>query len=427
MLDIKILRNELGRVEKALQNRGKSLDLINGFTDLDVRRRELLQESEALKNRRNVVSGEVAKLKKNKENADDLIAEMRQVSDRIKELDEQVRELEIQIDELVMSIPNIPNESVPVGASEEDNVEIRRWSEPREFSFTPKAHWELAQELGILDFEAAAKVTGSRFTFYKGLGARLERALINFMMDLHSSEHGYEEMLPPYIVNRDSLYGTGQLPKFEEDLFKLRDTEYYLIPTAEVPVTNYHREEIMNADQLPKNYVAYSSCFRSEAGSAGRDTRGLIRQHQFNKVEMVKLVHPDTSYEELEKMTNNAERVLQLLGLPYRVLALCTGDMGFTSAKTYDLEVWLPESGMYREISSCSNTEDFQARRADIRFRPEPKAKPEFVHTLNGSGLAVGRTVAAILENYQQEDGSVVIPEVLRSYMRGTEVIALKQ
>ncbi|AET58342.1 seryl-tRNA synthetase [Paenibacillus terrae HPL-003] len=427
MLDIKILRNELGRVEKALQNRGKSLDLINGFTDLDVRRRELLQESEALKNRRNVVSGEVAKLKKNKENADDLIAEMRQVSDRIKELDEQVRELEIQIDELVMSIPNIPNESVPVGASEEDNVEIRRWSEPREFSFTPKAHWELAQELDILDFEAAAKVTGSRFTFYKGLGARLERALINFMMDLHSSEHGYEEMLPPYIVNRDSLYGTGQLPKFEEDLFKLRDTEYYLIPTAEVPVTNYHREEIMNADQLPKNYVAYSSCFRSEAGSAGRDTRGLIRQHQFNKVEMLKLVHPDTSYEELEKMTNNAERVLQLLGLPYRVLALCTADMGFTSAKTYDLEVWLPESGMYREISSCSNTEDFQARRANIRFRPEPKAKPEFVHTLNGSGLAVGRTVAAILENYQQENGSVVIPEVLRSYMRGAEVIAPKQ
>lgn len=427
MLDIKILRNELGRVEKALQNRGKSLDLINGFTDLDVRRRELLQESEALKNRRNVVSGEVAKLKKNKENADDLIAEMRQVSDRIKELDEQVRDLEIQIEELVMSIPNIPNESVPVGASEEDNVEIRRWSEPREFSFTPKAHWELAQELDILDFEAAAKVTGSRFTFYKGLGARLERALINFMMDLHSSEHGYEEILPPYIVNRDSLYGTGQLPKFEEDLFKLRDTEYYLIPTAEVPVTNYHREEIMNADQLPKNYVAYSSCFRSEAGSAGRDTRGLIRQHQFNKVEMLKLVHPDTSYEELEKMTNNAERVLQLLGLPYRVLALCSGDMGFTSAKTYDLEVWLPESGMYREISSCSNTEDFQARRANIRFRPEPKAKPEFVHTLNGSGLAVGRTVAAILENYQQEDGSVVIPEVLRSYMRGAEVIAPKQ
>jgi seryl-tRNA synthetase len=427
VLDIKILRNELGRVEKALQNRGKSLDLINGFTDLDVSRRELLQESEGLKNRRNVVSGEVAKLKKNKENADDLIAEMRQVSDRIKELDEQVRELEVQIDELVMSIPNIPNETVPVGASEEDNVEIRRWSEPREFSFTPKAHWELAQDLDILDFEAAAKVTGSRFTFYKGLGARLERALINFMMDLHSSEHGYEEMLPPYIVNRDSLYGTGQLPKFEEDLFKLRDTEYYLIPTAEVPVTNYHREEIMNAEQLPKYYVAYSSCFRSEAGSAGRDTRGLIRQHQFNKVEMLKLVHPDTSYEELEKMTNNAERVLQLLGLPYRVLALCTGDMGFTSAKTYDLEVWLPESGMYREISSCSNTEDFQARRANIRFRPDSKAKPEFVHTLNGSGLAVGRTVAAILENYQQEDGSIVIPEVLRSYMRGVEVIAPKQ
>ncbi|MBA9087736.1 seryl-tRNA synthetase [Fontibacillus solani] len=427
MLDVKILRNDYARVEEALKNRSKSLDLIADFPKLDEKRRELLQESESLKNRRNTVSAEVAKRKKNKEDADELIVEMRQVGDRIKELDDEVRELEAKIEDLTMNIPNIPHESVPVGASEDDNVEVRRWSEPRSYAFTPKAHWDIAADLGILDFEAGAKVTGSRFTFYKGLGARLERALINFMMDLHSNEHGYEEMLPPYIVNRDSLYGTGQLPKFEEDLFKLTEDGYYLIPTAEVPVTNYHRDEILNAEDLPKHYVAYSSCFRSEAGAAGRDTRGLIRQHQFNKVEMIKIVHPDTSYEELEKMTANAERVLQLLKLPYRIMALSTGDMGFTSAKTYDLEVWLPESGMYREISSCSNVEDFQARRANIRFRPEPKAKPEFVHTLNGSGLAVGRTVAAILENYQQEDGTVEIPEVLRPYMGNVQVISKRK
>jgi len=426
VLDVKILRSEFSRVEQSLKNRGKSLDLIADFPKLDARRRELLQESESLKNRRNTVSAEVARLKKNRENADELILEMREVSDKIKAMDEEVRELEASIAELTLAIPNIPHESVPVGASEEDNVEVRRWSEPAAFDFEPKAHWELAQNLNILDFEAAAKVTGSRFTFYKGLGARLERALISFMMDLHSDKHGYEEMLPPYIVNRDSLYGTGQLPKFEEDLFKISDTDYYLIPTAEVPVTNYHREEILNAEDLPKYYVAYSSCFRSEAGAAGRDTRGLIRQHQFNKVEMVKIVHPDTSFDELEKMTADAERVLQLLNLPYRVMELCTGDMGFGSMKTYDLEVWLPESGVYREISSCSNIGDFQARRANIRFRPEPKAKPEFVHTLNGSGLAVGRTVAAILENYQQADGSVVIPDVLRPYMGNISVIAPK-
>lgn len=426
MLDVKILRSEFSRVEQSLKNRGKSLDLIADFPKLDARRRELLQESESLKNRRNTVSAEVARLKKNRENADELILEMREVSDKIKAMDEEVRELEASIAELTLAIPNIPHESVPVGASEEDNVEVRRWSEPAAFDFEPKAHWELAQNLNILDFEAAAKVTGSRFTFYKGLGARLERALISFMMDLHSDKHGYEEMLPPYIVNRDSLYGTGQLPKFEEDLFKISDTDYYLIPTAEVPVTNYHREEILNAEDLPKYYVAYSSCFRSEAGAAGRDTRGLIRQHQFNKVEMVKIVHPDTSFDELEKMTADAERVLQLLNLPYRVMELCTGDMGFGSMKTYDLEVWLPESGVYREISSCSNIGDFQARRANIRFRPEPKAKPEFVHTLNGSGLAVGRTVAAILENYQQADGSVAIPDVLRPYMGNISVIAPK-
>ncbi|WP_433937933.1 serine--tRNA ligase [Paenibacillus lautus] len=427
MLDVKILRSEYSRVEEALKNRGKSLDLIADFPKLDARRRELLQESESLKNRRNTVSAEVAKLKKNRENADELILEMRQVSDQIKAMDEEVRELEASISELTLAIPNIPHESVPIGASEEENVEIRRWAEPKAFDFEPKAHWEIAQNLSILDFEAGAKVTGSRFTFYKGLGARLERALISFMMDLHSDKHGYEEMLPPYIVNRDSLYGTGQLPKFEEDLFKISDTDYYLIPTAEVPVTNYHREEILNSEELPKYYVAYSSCFRSEAGAAGRDTRGLIRQHQFNKVEMVKIVHPETSFDELEKMTADAERVLQLLNLPYRVMTLCTGDMGFGSMKTYDLEVWLPESGVYREISSCSNIGDFQARRANIRFRPEPKSKPEFVHTLNGSGLAVGRTVAAILENYQQADGSVVIPEVLRPYMGNVSIIEPKK
>ncbi len=426
LLDVKILRNEFGRVEEALRNRGKSLDLIAEFPALDVRRRELLQESETLKNRRNVVSQEVARLKKARENADDLILEMREVSDRIKELDEEVRVLDEKITELTLAIPNIPSDATPVGASEEDNVEIRRWSEPAKFDFEPKAHWDIAQDLGILDFEAAAKVTGSRFVFYKGLGARLERALLNFMMDLHSDQHGYEEILPPYIVNRESLIGTSQLPKFEEDLFKLRDTDYYLIPTAEVPVTNIHREEILNVEDLPKKFVAFSACFRSEAGSAGRDTRGLIRQHQFNKVELVKLVKPEDSYAALEDLTQNAEKVLQLLELPYRVLTLCTADIGFASAKTYDLEVWLPESNMYREISSCTNFEDFQARRANIRFRRDAKGKPEFVHTLNGSGLALGRTVAAILENYQQADGSVRIPAVLQPYMGGLEVISKK-
>ncbi|OPA73492.1 serine--tRNA ligase [Paenibacillus selenitireducens] len=426
MLDVKILRNEFERVEEALKNRGKSLELVAEFPALDVRRRELLQESETLKNRRNVVSQEVARLKKARENADDLILEMREVSDRIKEMDEEVRTLDERITELTLAIPNIPNENTPIGASEDDNVELRKWSEPRSFDFEPKAHWDIAQDLGILDFEAAAKVTGSRFVFYRGLGARLERALLNFMMDLHSDQHGYEEILPPYIVNRDSLIGTSQLPKFEEDLFKLRDTDYYLIPTAEVPVTNIHREEILNVEDLPKKFVAFSACFRSEAGSAGRDTRGLIRQHQFNKIELVKLVKPEESYAALEELTANAEKVLQLLELPYRVLALCTADIGFASAKTYDLEVWLPESNTYREISSCSNFEDFQARRANIRFRREAKGKPEFVHTLNGSGLAIGRTVAAILENYQQPDGSVSIPKVLQPYMGGLEKISKK-
>ncbi|MBP1153238.1 MULTISPECIES: serine--tRNA ligase [unclassified Paenibacillus] len=417
MLDVKLLRSDMDRVKQAMKNRGKNLEELDRFTSLDLKRRELLQEVEQLKNRRNVVSQEVAQLKKAKEDANHLIEEMKVVGDRIKVLDEEIRGLESELDGIVLSIPNVPQDGVPVGASEEDNEEIRRVGEVPGFSFEVKPHWEVAQQLGILDFESAAKVTGSRFVFYKGLGARLERALMNFMMDLHADQHGYEEMLPPYIVNRDSLMGTGQLPKFAEDVFQLEGTDYFLIPTAEVPVTNYHREDILSLEDLPKYFVAFSACFRSEAGSAGRDTRGLIRQHQFNKIELVKLTTPEQSNEELEKLTLDAEKVLQLLKLPYRVLSLCTGDMGFSSAKTYDLEVWLPNSNTYREISSCSNFEDFQARRANIRFRRDTKAKPEFVHTLNGSGLAIGRTVAAILENYQQEDGSVLIPEVLQPYM----------
>lgn len=427
MLDIKLLRNDFDKVAQALKNRQASAELIAEFPKLDSSRREKLTESDQLKNRRNVVSQEVAKLKKSGGNADELIAEMKNVGDRIKQLDEEIREIDVSLDALLLSIPNVPHESVPVGASEADNVEVRKSGEPREFEFDAKPHWEIGQDLGILDFENAGKVTGSRFVFYKGLGARLERALINFMMDLHADRHGYEEVLPPYIVNRDSLVGTGQLPKFSEDLFKIADTEYFLIPTAEVPVTNIHRDEILTAEALPKRFVAFSGCFRSEAGAAGRDTRGLIRQHQFNKVELVQLVKPEESYDVLEQLTNHAERVLQLLGLPYRVLALCTGDMGFGSAKTYDIEVWLPSAGTYREISSCTNFEDFQARRAAIRYRPETGAKPEFVHTLNGSGLALGRTVAAILENYQQADGTIVVPEALRPYMGGVEVIGPRQ
>ncbi|TMV47093.1 serine--tRNA ligase [Paenibacillus mesophilus] len=426
MFDVKLLRNEIERVKEAMSARGKSAEEINRFTGLDGKRRELLQESEQLKNRRNTVSQEVAAMKRSGENADLLIAEMRDVNDRIKGLDEEVRVLEDDLNKLLLSIPNMPHASVPVGKSEDDNVEMRREGEVPSFAFEPKAHWELADKLGILDFEAGAKVTGSRFVFYKGLGARLERALINFMMDLHSDAHGYEEMLPPYIVNRDSLTGTGQLPKFEEDVFKIQNTDYFLIPTAEVPVTNVHRDEILPVEQLPKYYVAYSACFRSEAGSAGRDTRGLIRQHQFNKVELVKIVKPEDSYDELETLTQHAEKVLRLLKLPYRVLTLCTADLGFSSAKTYDLEVWLPNSGMYREISSCSNFEDFQARRANMRFRRDAKSKPEFVHTLNGSGLAIGRTLAAILENYQQADGSILVPEALQPYMNGVTVIGKK-
>ncbi|MDF2925912.1 MAG: serS [Paenibacillaceae bacterium] len=426
MLDAKLLRNEPDRVRQGLLNRGKSLDDFNRFASLDIKRRELLQEVEQLKNRRNTVSQEVAVRKRTGGDAEALILEMREVGDRIKEQDDLVRTLEHELEQVLLSIPNVPHASVPVGLSEDDNVELRKWGIPAAFSYAPKAHWELAQDLDILDFERAAKVTGSRFTFYKGLGARLERALLNFMMDLHAEEHGYEEMLPPYIVNRESMTGTGQLPKFAEDVFKLEGTDYYLIPTAEVPVTNYHRDEILALEDLPKNYVAFSACFRSEAGASGRDTRGLIRQHQFNKVELVKLTLPEESHQELETLTQNAEKVLQLLELPYRVMALCSGDMGFSSAKTYDIEVWLPSAGCYREISSCSNFEDFQARRASIRFRRDAKAKPEYVHTLNGSGLALGRTVAAIIENNQQADGSVAIPEVLRPYMNGKTAIVKK-
>jgi seryl-tRNA synthetase len=424
MLDIKLLRANFTEVKEKLQHRGEDLTDLGKFEDLDQRRRDLIVEAEQLKSKRNEVSQQVAALKREKADADHLIVEMREVGDRIKVLDEELRSVEETLDLLLMSIPNIPHESVPIGESEDENVEIRKWGKVRDFEFEAKPHWDVADHLGILDFERAGKVTGSRFVFYKGLGARLERALMNFMLDLHVDEHGYKEILPPYMVNRASMTGTGQLPKFEEDAFLIESEDYFLIPTAEVPVTNLHRDEILSGDELPIRFAAYSACFRSEAGSAGRDTRGLIRQHQFNKVELVKFVKPEDSYEELEKLTSDAERVLQLLELPYRVLRMCTGDLGFTAAKKYDIEVWIPSYETYREISSCSNFEAFQARRANIRFRRDPKAKPEHVHTLNGSGLAIGRTVAAILENYQQADGSVVIPNVLRPYMGNKEVIA---
>ncbi|MBO8164824.1 MAG: serine--tRNA ligase [Brevibacillus sp.] len=427
MLDVKVLRQDLDGVRKRLAHRNEDISALDRFAEVDEKRRQVIQEAEVLKNKRNTVSQEVAVLKRNKQNADHLIAEMKEVNERIKDLDEQLRQLDEQLNEILLSLPNLPHESVPIGESEEDNVVARTWGEPRRFAFEPKPHWELAQQLGILDFEAAAKVTGSRFVFYRGIGARLERALMNFMLDLHVDQYGYEELLPPYIVNRASMTGTGQLPKFEEDAFKLEGPDYFLIPTAEVPVTNLFRDEILDGAELPRYYAAYSACFRSEAGSAGRDTRGLIRQHQFNKVELVKFVKPEDSYEELEKLVAQAEKVLQLLQLPYRVMNMCTGDLGFTAAKKYDLEVWLPSYNTYREISSCSNFEDFQARRANIRFRRDSKSKPEFVHTLNGSALAIGRTVAAILENYQEADGSVVIPEVLRPYMGGIERIAANQ
>ncbi|MBC1558369.1 serine--tRNA ligase [Listeria booriae] len=424
MLDVKVLREDFEGVKKKLSHRGEDLGEFEKFGELDKRRRTLIIEVETLKSQRNEVSQEIAQLKREKQNADAKIEEMRVVGDRIKTFDIELNEIDEKLRNILLAIPNIPHESTPIGETEDDNVEVRKWGEVRTFDFEPKAHWDLGTDLGILDFENAAKVAGSRFVFYKKLGARLERALINFMMDLHATEHGYDEMLPPYMVNRDSMTGTGQLPKFEEDAFLIEKEDYFLIPTAEVPVTNYHRDQIMSADELPQKYTAYSACFRSEAGSAGRDTRGLIRQHQFNKVEMVQFVKPEDSYVALEALTDNAEDVLRRLELPYRVLSMCTADLGFTAAKKYDIEVWIPSGDSYREISSCSNFEAFQARRANIRFRREPGAKPEFVHTLNGSGLAIGRTVAAILENYQLEDGSVAIPKVLQGYMGGVEVIA---
>jgi len=423
MLDVKVLRANFEEVKKKLINRGGKFLELDTFEELDQNRRELLVKVEELKSKRNGVSERIAKLKREKQDANELISEMREVGESIKTLDDELRNVEEELNAILMALPNIPNETVPIGASEDDNVELRKWGEINEFSFEAKPHWEVAEKLELLDFERAAKVTGSRFVYYNGLGARLERAVANFMLDLHVEEHGYTEVIPPFIVNSDSLIGTGQFPKFKEDVFTLKDTDYSLIPTAEVPLANYYRDEILNDAELPINFTAHTPCFRSEAGSAGRDTRGLIRQHQFSKVEMVKYTKPEESYDELEKLTANAERVLQLLRLPYRVIVLCTADIAFPAAKTYDIEVWLPSYGGYREISSCSNCEDFQARRASIRFRRTPGAKPEFVHTLNGSGLAIGRTVAAILENYQQEDGSVIIPEVLRPYMGGVEVI----
>ena len=423
MLDIKFIRSNFENVKKMLQNRGEKIADLDKFGQLDEKRRIIIVEVEQLKSRRNTVSQEVAQLKREKQNADHLITEMKNVSEKIKHMDDELRKVEEELEQLLLTLPNIPHESTPVGLTEDDNIEVRNWGSIPSFQFEALPHWDIATNLNILDFERASKVTGSRFVFYKGLGARLERALINFMMDLHQDEHGYEEILPPLLVNRTSMTGTGQLPKFEEDAFKIREEDYFLIPTAEVPVTNMHRDEILDGDQLPFAYTAYSACFRSEAGSAGRDTRGLIRQHQFNKVELVRFVKPEESYEQLELLTSHAEKVLQMLKLPYRVMSMCTGDLGFTAAKKYDIEVWIPSANTYREISSCSNFEDFQARRANIKFRREAKGKTEYVHTLNGSGLAIGRTVAAILENYQNVDGTVTIPEVLIPYMGNLRII----
>lgn len=426
MLDLRFLRENYEEVREKLVGRGEDLSEFELFPGLDKRRRELIAKTEKLKAERNEASKQISLLKREGKDAEEAIRKMREVADQIKLYDEELSEVQEKLNHVMLSIPNIPHESVPYGESEEENEVVRSWGEQRNFDFEVQAHWDLAERLDILDFERASKVAGSRFVFYKGLGARLERALINFMMDLHADEHGYEEMIPPFLVNRDAMIGTGQLPKFKEDAFHIEDWDYFLIPTSEVPVTNYYRDEILSGADLPKKFVAYSANFRSEAGSAGRDTRGLIRQHQFNKVELVRLVKPEDSYQALEQLTGDAEKVLQLLGLPYQVLNMCTADLGFTAAKKYDIEVWVPSQNKYREISSCSNFEDFQARRANLRFRRERDSRPEFVHTLNGSGVAVGRTVTAILENYQEEDGSVIIPEVLRPYMGGLEKISVK-
>lgn len=423
MLDIKIIRENPDRVKAALKTRNADYDsYIDEILEIDEKRRKLSTETDALKAEQNKVSKQIPIMKKNGENTDAVMAEMKEISEKIKNDNAVISELETKQRDTLLRIPNIPSETTPIGKDDSENVELRKWGEPSKFDFEPLAHWDIGKNLGILDPETAAKVTGARFHFYKGLGARLERAVISYFLNTHT-ENGYTEVLPPYMVNRASMTGTGQLPKFEEDAFRVANNDYFLIPTAEVPVTNMHRDEILSGDKLPIKYCAYSACFRAEAGSAGRDQRGLIRQHQFNKVELVKFVDPATSYDELEKLTNDAERVLQGLGLPYRVVALSTGDIGFSSAKTYDIEVWMPSYNRYVEISSCSNFEDYQARRAAIRFKNSPKDKAQFVHTLNGSGVAVGRTVAAILENYQNADGTVTVPEVLVPYMRGTTVI----
>ena len=424
MLDIKILRTEPDRIREALKNRNSDLDITPAI-ELDIKRRALLTDAEQKKAKQNEITKQIPAMKKEGKNTDEIFAQMRELSDEIKEDDAEISKIDEELRNFMLRIPNIPNAEVPVGADDSENVEIRRYSEPRKFDFEPKAHWDLGVDLDILDFDRGAKIAGSRFTVYKGLGARLERAVIQFFLNTHTEESGYTEIFPPYMVNRASMTGTGQLPKFEEDAFKVTNNGYFLIPTAEVPVTNLHRDEILDFDSLPIKYCAYSACFRAEAGSAGRDTRGLIRQHQINKVELVKFADPEKSYEELESLTNDAEKLLQKLGIPYRVVCLSTGDLGFSSAKTYDIEVWMPSYNRYVEISSCSNFEDYQARRANIRFKKDAKSKAQFVHTLNGSGLAVGRTVAAILENYQNEDGTVTIPEVLVPYM-GTEIIVNK-
>jgi len=417
MLDIKRVRNEFDSVKNAVESRGQGDFNLPKAVELDEARRALLADVELLKNKQNASSKEIPKLKKAGQDTTELMAEMKALSEKIKEEDEKVKAVEAELQSTLLGIPNTPHPSVPVGLSDEDNVEIKKWGTPREFDFEFKAHWDVGTDLGILDFERAAKISGARFTVYKGLGSRLERSVMNFMLDLHTEQHGYTEILPPFMVNRAAMTGTGQLPKFEEDMFHVPAKDFFLIPTAEVPLTNLRMGEIIDGAELPVYYTAYTPCFRKEAGSAGRDTRGLIRQHQFNKVELVKLVKPEASYDELETLLQDAESVLQILEIPYRVVKLCSGDLGFSSAMTYDIEVWMPSYGRYVEISSCSNFEDYQARRAGLRFRPEPKAKAELVHTLNGSGLAIGRTVAAILENYQQADGSVVIPEALRKYM----------
>lgn len=421
MLDLKFMRENREQVEKWLKQRGSDLTL-DEFAKLDEERRVILGEVEALKNKRNNESAEIARLKKAKEDASELIKAMGEVSAKIKELDEKLAEVDEKIKYIQMTIPNKLSETTPIGKDEDENVEIRRWGEPRKFDFEPKSHWEIGEKLGILDFERGAKLSGSRFVLYRGGAARVERALINFMLDLHTEKHGYTEHITPFLVNREICEGTGQLPKFEEDMYRT-DDDMFLISTSEITMTNIHRKEILDEKDLPKYYTAYSPCFRREAGSYGKDVKGIIRVHQFNKVEMVKLATPETSYDELEKMVDNAEDVLRILGLPYRVIALCSGDIGFGSAKTYDVEVWLPSQNKYREISSCSNCEDFQARRMGLKYRPNGSNKSEFVHTLNGSGLAVGRTLVAIMENYQQEDGSILIPDALVPYMNGVKVV----